>query len=173
MKRSILSQAADEMSDSTAKGPETAQLGKSGQRVTAVESPRDLLAFLDLIMVSDMLCLVVNDSEAQDAFAAHMVHAGKLFGLPTAVFAVVQGLGGKTTTQKNQILKKWENELEQAVGREVKAFGDGFDDVSTMLRFLANTKVCTPLRLPAQAKRNTASQPRIPSTAFQQPFQRS
>eukprot|EP00288_Rhodomonas_lens_P016794 CAMPEP_0177705826 /NCGR_PEP_ID=MMETSP0484_2-20121128/8908_1 /TAXON_ID=354590 /ORGANISM="Rhodomonas lens, Strain RHODO" /LENGTH=396 /DNA_ID=CAMNT_0019217265 /DNA_START=185 /DNA_END=1371 /DNA_ORIENTATION=+ len=141
VKRSVLSQPLDEMSDSSAKGPETAQLGKSGQRVTALESPKDLLAFLDLMMVSDMLGLVVQESEDQDAMSAHMVHAGKLYGLPTAVFVVVQGLKAKNTNQKNQALKKWETALGQAVGREVKAFSESFDDASAMLRFLANTKI--------------------------------
>ena len=142
VKRMLLGKGSDEMDEAIPLGPVTSQIGQSQQRVTVVEGSRDLVALLDTLMVADIVAFVAHADEDIDAKSMHLLHTAKLFGLPAASLVVVQGADGLPASARAQVLKKWENGMAQATGRDVaKAIGQKPDDANTALRFLANTKI--------------------------------
>ena len=141
VKRMLLGKGTDEMDETQPIGPITAQIGQSQQRVTVIEGSRDLIALLDTLMVADVVAFVAQGEEDIDAKSMHLLHTSKMYGLPSAMLLVVQGVDSMPSTKRAQLLKTWENGMAQATGREVKVVGQRADDASTALRFLANTKI--------------------------------
>jgi len=72
-------------------GPVTAEV--AGGRVTVVETGREMIGFLDVMSVADVLVLVTTvGDESMDAIGQHLLLTARNFALPSAICVVVQGL---------------------------------------------------------------------------------
>ena len=130
----------DEMMDSVDSGPVTVEFAQVHQRVTVVESPRDILPFLDLMMAADVLAVTFDATEKVDAVGDLLLAAARNFSMPTLILGYVENLDAVPAPKRLAVLKSWQEQIEALTGRDVKLVAKK-EETQQMVRFLCNSKL--------------------------------